>query len=370
MKHELLPLLPHLGEATRAALFFGTEGAPPVPLDPSVWRQELLVLTGRRLAGLALAAVEHANVELDIDSLKALHRSQAQRAAKALMVEAHAIEVADAFGSERIPYVVTKGPGIARTYPDVSMRPFEDIDMLVPPSRFTSALEQLSSLGFQPAGPEPRPYFNRICREAVNLKRIDGASIDLHHQIPPWVWGRRLDFADIAAGSETIGLAEGNIRIASPLHNLLIACLHVISDKGRPGQTLLVWRDIVALAGAADASVVARAAKTSRLDRLLRLILQELPTFCQPRELLELLPSAQPSRTDAVRLRLLLPPGIGSRHQIAQALRIPVPNGIAFIAGYLVPSQAFLRNRFGNGRSYVSWWDEAFVRFRDARSTS
>lgn len=361
------PLFPPIREAATAALFSGIQGAPQAPIEPDAWRLDLPVIVDHRLAGLALAATETAGVDLDAETLSSLRQAHARQSARSLLVEARAVEVAKALEERGIPQVVTKGPGIARAYPDTSMRPFGDIDLLVPPQRFGAGLTALSELGFREAGPEPRRYFNRVCREAINLKREDGASIDLHHHIPPWVWGARMGFADVLARSEELAVPTGTLRIAGPVHNLMIAGLHVISDRGRPGHSLIVWRDIVALSHACEPESVVREARSCRLDALLAFVLRELPSFAQPRGLLDRLGPARPSSADAFRLRMLLPPGIGSRHQISQAIRLPVVNGLAFMAGYLLPSQAFLRSRFGSRWSYVKWWDEAFLRLQDAR---
>jgi hypothetical protein len=361
-------LFPQLGEATSAALFHGVKGAPLDPVRPDMWSKELPGIVNHRLAGLALAATRATGIDLDAETLSSLQRAHARQCARVLVVEARAIEVADALKERGIAQVVTKGPGIARAYPDPSMRPFGDIDVLVPHMRFNSALTTLSGLGFREAGPQPRRYFNRYCREAVNLKRDDGASLDLHHHIPPWMWGRRIDFADVLARSERLAVSGGSLQIACSVHNLMIAGLHVISDKGRPGRTLIVWRDIVSLSRSCEPESVVREARKCRLDWLLAFVLRELPPFARPDDLLDRLGPARPSRADAARLHVLLPPGIGARHQISQAFRLPFMNGLGFMAGYLLPSRTFLRSRFGHSWSYLSWWDEAFLRLREAGS--
>jgi hypothetical protein len=63
----------------------------------------------------------------------------------------------------------------------------------------------------------------------------------------------------------------------------------------------------------------------------------------RPRPLMDRLGTPQPPPGDAFRLRRLLPPALGSRHQIAQVFRLPAPNAMAFLAGYVVPSREFLR---------------------------
>ena len=73
---------------------------------------------------------------------------------------------------------------------------------------------------------------------------------------------------------------------------------------------------------------------------------------------------------DRLRLRGLLPPGIGSRHQVGLVFRLPIPNSVAFLAGYLGPSRSFLRERYGAPWAYGRWWGDAFARLEHARESS
>jgi hypothetical protein len=361
-----------IGPVTEAALFGDLEGSPPAPSDPSAWDRELPALLHHRLAGLALAAALRNEVQLHEETRSQLHASQLRSTARALAVESTALEAIGALDARGIPAVVTKGPGIATAYPQRSLRPYGDLDALVHPEWFEVALRVLHTLGYEEYfdGGEPRSYFDRYCREGVNLVREDGGSIDLHHHVPPWVFGERLRFAQLYAASSEEEVAGGRVRVVDPAHNLLIAALHVISDRRvYPGHKLLTWRDVVTLAHACDAEVAATEARRMELDWYLAFILRQVPASMRPRALVQRLGHPRLRRTDAFRLRRLLPPGIGSRHQIAQAFRLPLPNAGLFLAGYVVPSREFLERRFGSRRAYLAWWRDAFLRFRASGTT-
>jgi Uncharacterised nucleotidyltransferase len=364
-------LFPSIGPATRATLFYGIDGAPPCPTSPRVWSDDLPDILDQRLAGLALAAALGSGVSLDAETESRLSQAQLRSVARALTVESTALTVIEAFEHRRIPLVVTKGPGIADTYPNRSLRPFGDVDVLVPTGSFDDAMQLLRALGFGEyfETGEPRSYFNRRCREGVNLVRDDGASIDLHHHVPPWVWGERLTFADVIADSRETELAGGRVRVPHPIHNLLIAALHVISDRREePGRKLLTWRDLVSLADVCDPDAVAREANRVDLAWLLAFVLHQLPSDVGSMMLRERLGRPSARMSDRFRLRRLLPPALGSKHQIAQAFRLHLPDAAAFLAGYAVPSRRFLRRRFGDPWAYTRWWAEAFGRLRDAQA--
>jgi hypothetical protein len=365
------PLFPTIGPATIASLFHGVEGAPQAPADPSVWDEELTAITAQRLSGLALSAARGRGVALRAETESNLREAQLATAARALAVESAALEVIAVLEGRRVPVVVTKGPGIADVYPQRTQRPYGDIDVLVPPERFETAMRALHAAGFSAyfRDGEPRGYFDRHCREGVNLVRDDGGSIDLHHHVPPWVWGDRLTFAELRPSSHELEVAGGRIRVADPMHNLLIAALQVISDRREePGHKLLIWRDVVSLADVCDPAAVARFARRVGLDWYLAFVLRQLPAFVRPVGLSQELGQPKTPVGDLLRLRLLVPPGIGSRHQIAQVFRLPIPNATAFLAGYLVPSSRFLERRFGSRLAYRAWWRDAVLRLRDAGS--
>lgn len=363
-------LFPKVGPVTAASLFHGIDGAPVAPGDPRAWDDELEVLLRHRLSGLALAHAERHGVRLSPDTRSSLHEAHLRNVARALTVESTAVKVLDVLEPRSIPYVVTKGPGVALTYPEPSLRPYGDIDVLVPPDRFQDAMRALASIGFEEyfGTGEPRAYFDGFCREGVNLIRPDGGSIDLHHRIPPWVWGERLAFPRLFARSRRIDVAGGRIRTLDPTHNVLVAALHVISDRrDQPGSKLITWRDVVSLARACDPERVVAEARRVELDWYLAFILRQVPRSVRPEHLVDRLGRPHPSSGDAFRLRRLLPPALGSRHQIAQVFRLPAPNAMAFLGGYIVPSRDFLRKRYGRDGGYVRWWREATGRLRDAR---
>jgi hypothetical protein len=177
-------------------------------------------------------------------------------------------------------------------------------------------------------------------------------------------------FESLLERSRVLPLGDGTVRIAHPLHNFLIACLHMISDKGRPGREPMIWRDVAVLGRACPPEEVTREARRVGIDWCARLILEELPPYARPAELLRHLGGARPGPLDAFRLRHLLPPSIGSKHQVAMVFRLPVLNGLAFMGGYLVPSPRFIRARYGRALAYGSWWRDAFGRLKDASSSS
>ena len=267
-----------------------------------------------------------------------------------------------------IPFVVTKGPGIAILGRSVSDRPFVDVDVVVPPARFFEALRLLRSIGYTERTVTTQTWdsFNRYCREAINLRNKGGGSIDLHHCVSPWYWSKRLTFDLLQLDARLTTVYGEDLPLVSPVHNLLVAALHIVSDKSRPGQTLRAWRDFLILVDRCPVDEVVYSASKTRLIPWLRWIVGCLPPSVQPTELLSELENFNQQMKGRTRLRMLMPPRIGSRHPIGQVFRLPIANAALYASGTMIPSPAYLRIRYpSENQRYMSWWQEAVHSFTD-----
>ncbi len=352
-------LLPPLGPVTVATLFHGLPGAPLAPSDPAAWRRELPVLIEEGLSGLALGALDRSQATIEPalrDQLIDVHRAEI---VMSRVAQAWAPEAVSRLHADAVDAVVVKGPAVAMFYPRPGLRPFEDVDVLVPRERFRIAMHALALDGFVRPVP-PRGYFPLLCREGVNMWRPDGASIDLHHRIPPWAFTRPMTFDRIRGTSVPLDLGRGIVQAASAPHNLLIAALQIIGYRAGSSIKLKAWRDIYELAGRCEVSEAAREARVLKLDWFLALVLRELPPYARPSALLEALGPPRPARGQMARLRGLVPPALGSRnYSVGRLYRLPPANGLAYLAAKVFPSQAFLRNVCGSRWAYVRWWQGA-----------
>jgi hypothetical protein len=261
--------------------------------------------------------------------------------------------------SAGIPFVVTKGPGIAVEGVSISDRPYTDIDLIVDPSRFVKARSVLNSSGYTEHSRSVQAWdcFNRFCREAINLRTEDGGSIDLHHRVSPWYWSTGLTLDVLKSTEQAADVFGVRLPIVSLQHNLLVSALHVVSDKSRPGQTYRAWRDLLVLASGCPVDAVIDTASESGLSAWLTWILGCLPAEVQPVELLDRLVGRQRRLNGNWRLRMSLPPRFGSQHLLGQIFRLPVPHASLFTAGMLVPSPGYLRLRYPDEtHRYLTWW--------------
>ena len=360
------PVLPKLDPLVEQVLFWGLRPSDLSDQPASAWRANAHQLIEQRLAGLALFATRGgADIPQEVvTELISAHRRQVLRT---LAVNARGASLVDSLRRSGVDVAVIKGPGLDRIDPVRAERTYSDLDLLVPPASFRHALDLLRAQGLHEAGRvQVREYFNSLCREGMNLDRDDGSSIDLHHTLPPWYWGRRLNAERVIAWSEDETVAERDLPLAHPVHNLIISALHVVSDRERPGESLRVWRDVAVAAAVCDPLLVAEEARLCGLDWWVAFILGELPDGLVAHGLADALSGGGPSGPDRFRLRHLLPPSIGSRHHIGIVFRLPLPNAGAFLIGEILPSRGAIRQKLGRSAGYRDWWQYVFRRWWDA----
>jgi hypothetical protein len=363
---EGLPnIFPRLGPVSKLVLFadFYNQDASP---SEEEWCAECELLIRYGLAGVANRLIRQRSLAVPMEILRRLREAQFVDMTVSSTTVKKSAGGLEALRSARIPFVITKGPGIALEGINIADRPFMDLDVVVEPRRFMDARRVLASIGYAEKDRTKQPWdsLNRVCREAVNLRTEDGGSIDLHHRVPPWYWSSGLTLEVLKDKASSRAIFGVNIPLVAPEHNLLVAALHVVSDKSRPGQNYRVWRDVLVLARKCSTDAAAKAASDTNLTTWLAWILGCLPSEVQPRELLDRLRNHPARLQGSWRLRMILPPKFGSRHLLGQAFRLPAPNAALFAASMLVPSPEYLRMRYPDERHpYRTWWRSTHKNF-------
>jgi hypothetical protein len=349
---------PYIGPWTSCALWYGLANLPVPTTDLGA---ELDVIIEQRLAPLLLKYI--AGNKLDVGEFihARLRRNDFVWSTWTHALVSRADEALATLTSAGIDFVISKGPGIATHY-ESGARPFADLDVLVRPRDFRTAQRLLSEVGYveDQATVQPWRSFDRWCREGLNLKSAPGGSIDLHHHVPPWFWGRELPIVKLLRQRTSVTFRGFELSCLTAEANLLVAAMHVVSDHNEPGRTLLIWRDVAQLADRCDPVTVQKMARSAALEGWLRAVLVALPENVRPDRLLrQLAPDAVVTRGPR-RLKLLL--AVSGRYGVrfTQPLRLPIPLALLFEGGMAVPSRSFLRTRYPGVRwAYLRWWQEA-----------
>jgi len=357
--YKSLPdIFPNIGPATRMVLLADFSAGRMEP-TPQSWEAESTHLIAHGLAGLAMRVIRDRSLQIPPSVAEQIRTAAFNQMTSTAFVVNKSQAGLNLLHSRGIPFVITKGPGIAARSKSLSDRPFMDLDIVVKPSDFLEAYRLLSNVGYKEDLRSTLPWdsLNRLCREATNLRSEGGGSIDLHHRISPWYWSSGLSLESLRESASFVEVFGVPLPVASAEYNLLVASLHVVSDKSSPGQTYHTWRDLLVLANSGQIESIVEIAQKSGLAGWLTWILNCLPAEVQPSELLEGLSSKRQRLKGGWRLKMLLPPRLGSQHQLGQVFRLPVANATLFGAGMVVPSLQYLQHRYPNSNHpYLTWW--------------
>ena len=235
-----------LGPAARACLVAGLTDRHDVP-DADAFEREATLLTQEGLAPIALT-LAGSDGGLDAETFAVLRQVTLESQILAMAASHAARGALLRFEQSKIPVVVIKGPAVERFHPAGWPRSFSDIDLLVAPQDFFPVVHECVEAGFVDAVSRPPwPWFDLRCKEGVNICGPEGGNLDIHHHVPPWVFGAKLGIEEILATATWGNVGGAPVRFVDAPNSLVIASLHVLNDlwKGRLG--LSSWRDIVAL---------------------------------------------------------------------------------------------------------------------------
>jgi hypothetical protein len=141
----------------------------------------------------------------------------------------HLVQLMAEFEQERIPCLALKGPAVATAaYGDLSLRQYEDIDLMVRMEDVAKAFEMLIAGGFQPARGQAERYKHLNLDHEVTLTAPDESySVDLHWQLaPPYARVFGPDVCGVWLRAEQLLLPYGSVRVLSREDLFLALCQH------------------------------------------------------------------------------------------------------------------------------------------------
>ncbi len=239
----------HTGVAAALAAY-GLPGTstrlPCEPLSEREWSQLARKVGRERLSGLLMAAIGDSAFPVTRGQHAEARAFDTRIAARCLSLEALVVRVERLLGGSGVPVRVLKGPAVARLdYPDPRLRPFVDVDVLVPAAGFDTAARCLSEAGLRRAYPQPRPGFDRRFGKGANFRLPDGTGVDVHRTFAMGPYGLRVRLDDLWQAPEPFVLGGRRLQAMPVEARLLHACYHsVLGDWPR---RLIPQRDIAQL---------------------------------------------------------------------------------------------------------------------------
>lgn len=328
--------------------------------DPAPSPEEFLadadLIVHEGLASVAVRALTGRDEHLGTPYLRLFREVAMKAEMRAMAVDVSGAKVVMALAESGVPAAIVKGPAMARLYPQHWPRPYADLDLVVTKDRFLDAIACAQGLGFsysERAVPQWR-WFDLVCREGINLHSAVGGNVDFHHHVPPWTLGTGLSTEGVIQRSSVAQLSGVTVLFADAEDLLVFSALHILNDlwKGKLGLTS--WRDVMVIVRNIGEPRARAAFDRAGIPWLFEMLSEELT---------QLFPTARPETVNprvvplGPRLRLATlgwsNQSKSSRHRLAWVSRLPVLNGLAFLAGTAVPSRDYINDRHG---SYLNYW--------------
>jgi hypothetical protein len=160
------------------------------------------------------------------------------------------------------PLILLKGPEVANYYPDPSVRPYRDLDLLVPDA--SAVQDALLAAGFQLTGDE------RLYRDIHHRRPLVRPELPLLievHDRPKWVAGLPCpEIANLLAAAVPSTTGVEGILALPPAEHALVLTAHAWAHE--PLRRLLDVIDIAAVALHADEGELRSVARAWKLEKL------------------------------------------------------------------------------------------------------
>ena len=196
------------------------------------------------VTGFVLAAADEGRVSIPGEVERQLWRRFAVQALRSSFLRRELPGVVAACSQ---PPLLLKGPAVAdRFYAEPRLRPFVDLDLLVPREELPDDVEALVAAGFEPLE-EFRPGFGEEFGHDVHLVRGSGpgrVDVELHWRVSDDRLGEALSYDLLRSGAGELGGA----LVAAPPEQLLVLAVHLLGDRAKR----LDWVHDLALVGTAS----------------------------------------------------------------------------------------------------------------------
>jgi hypothetical protein len=232
--------------ATRLAAYGLDPSAEPVlgsPLDEHEWREFLDLVLGQRLDGLLSAATAAGAFSTTGGQEGELDAHRRETAVTTLHLDRSTVGLVEVLAGAGIDYRILKGPAIAYLdYPDPALRPYIDVDMLIPTSQFDECVSLLSARGYTRKFSEPRPGFDSRFSKGAIFVSPAGHEVDLHRTFVFGPYAALVDPEALFERSAPLQMAGHEVRALGTEERFLHVCFH--ARLGDTPPRLLPMRDV------------------------------------------------------------------------------------------------------------------------------
>jgi hypothetical protein len=218
---------------------------------------------------------KHGTRSVEPRPLDALRDLSEQRAMHSLALAAETVRVVDALDREGVPAVPFKGASLAEAvYGNLTLRDFEDVDLLVHRSEVAAAVNALLDSGYTMplrVPPAKREAFLRGQCELPLVREAEGILVEIHWDLVPRYFSLHLNLERAWERLEPVSIGGRQVRGLSREDLLLALCVHgAVHVWGR-----LLWitdvTELIRRSPDLDWDIVATRAREVGAERILRL---------------------------------------------------------------------------------------------------
>lgn len=173
---------------------------------------------------------------LPSEQLEELRDAARANAFRGLNLSVELLKILAAFKDRRILALPYKGPVVAmQAYGNLSLRPFDDVDVLVPQRNMPKAHETMLALGFAPGLPwlaaaTARNFPSAVPGEYKYYSAERDAIVEIHTERTLRHFPVTPDLDDFASKDVKVTLCEREILTLSPEDALVALCIHGAKD--------------------------------------------------------------------------------------------------------------------------------------------
>lgn len=323
------------------------------PLEPSSWDVLARQVVEQRIECLLRRAIVEGAFPATPVQAEAARSLARRRTLRVLQLEGLLVRTSRLFDDQAIQHRIMKGPAMARTvYTHFSDRAFGDIDLIVRPDQFATAVAALEAEGGIRRYDQPRPGFDRRFTKAASVVMPDGLSVDLHRTLVLGPFGLSIRLEDLFLSPGSMTLSGHSIAT----FNAVTACVHagLHAALGDWPARLVPLRDVAQFAylPGLDTGDVVATARSWKADTPLAAALTETERrFGRlDTDLTQWARSHSPTRRDARYLALYQQPDRSYRKLAlaATAEVIGVGDKLRYLTSLAFPERAYLARREGS----------------------
>ncbi|MGD1211417.1 MAG: nucleotidyltransferase family protein [Candidatus Acidiferrales bacterium] len=209
------------------------------------------------------------------DQMKRLTEATRANTARCLILTAELIKIMDLFQSEGIPAIPYKGPVIAaQAYGDVTLREFEDLDIVLRQRDMAKANDIVTSIGYAPKFPwilSPGAAASLVPGEYNYREKSHRMMVELHTEVTLRHFPVPPDLDDLARRLVPVALSGHEVRTFAPEDVLPILCIHGSKDFWERISWVADIAELVQAYPQLDWDVVLRRAESWGAQRMLHL---------------------------------------------------------------------------------------------------